>query len=100
MAKEMVMFEVEIEGMRSNRDAQHIQYNLLLNENIVHAHINFPKRKGILICKGMDKKDIVDMINNIVHYEVNGKYSARIHGMRKIDYEKEFILNMLGQGKS
>ena len=35
--KKIKGMEISIEGMKSNGDAQHIQYNLMLNEHVLYA---------------------------------------------------------------
>jgi len=52
--KKLVKLEFELKGMNERNDAAFIQFELLKQEPIIRAHIEFSKRKGEMLFNPLD----------------------------------------------
>jgi hypothetical protein len=47
--KDVVLVEFSIDNVADEKEVAYLQYNLLLNEEVVQAHLEFLTKKGIAI---------------------------------------------------
>ena len=83
--------EIKIVGMKTNEDAQYLQYNLLQNENILYARINFPTKSGVLIIRNSKVDYVMKYISDMETYDRKGDYRPEIKAKKKANYESDIV---------